>query len=169
MKLIGCSGGYHPEDMDQHKQYIAHDMKQRRALPEDYPTLLSLSEVVRPVKPATDGEEQQLHLLSPDLAKSAGKIVKAALAAPSRKGAAKSVLAKDGPAGVQKAHKNKQHSRATRKGERGKQCVLGPNKCTAQVSSPSADPNNSEWQHSATPLQRVPKKFPVHAALSRIT
>ena len=102
IKLIGCSGGYHPEDMDQHKKYIAHDMKQRqvqhRSLPEDYPTLLP--EVVIPVKPARDGQEQQLCLTSADLAKRADQIVKVSLA--TRKpldilyiGAAKSVVAKD--------------------------------------------------------------------------
>ena len=31
-KLIGCSGGYHPEDMEEHKNYIAYDMKQRQVL-----------------------------------------------------------------------------------------------------------------------------------------
>ena len=102
MKLIGCAGGYNPKDMDQHKKYIAHDTKQRqvqhRALPEDYPTLLP--EVVIPVKPARDGQEQQLCLTSADLAKRADQIVKVSLAP--RKpldilyiGAAKSVVAKD--------------------------------------------------------------------------
>ena len=90
MKLIGCSGGYHLEDM-------VHDMKQRqvqhRALPEDYPTLLP--EVVLPVEPARGGEEQQLSLLSADLAKRGKEIVKVGLAAPPTKGAAKSVLAMD--------------------------------------------------------------------------
>ena len=97
MKLIGCSGGYHPEDMVQHKQYIAHDMKQRqvqhRALPEDYPTLLP--QVILPVKPARDGAES-------DLAKRSKEIVKVSVVAPATKpsdilyiGAAKSVLAMD--------------------------------------------------------------------------
>ena len=76
MKPIGCLGGYHPEDMDQHKKHIAQDMNQRqvqhRALPEDYPTLLP--EVVIPVKPARDGQEQQAVVsdTSADLAKCAG-------------------------------------------------------------------------------------------------
>jgi hypothetical protein len=102
MKLIGCSGGYYPEDMDQHKNYIAHDMKQRqvqhRPLPEDYPTLLP--EVVIPAKPARDDQGQQLCLISADLAKCADQIVKVSLAPkrPSDKsyiGGAKSVVAKD--------------------------------------------------------------------------
>ena len=101
-EIIGFSGGYHPEDMNQHKNYIARDTKQRQvqhsALPEDYPILLP--EVVVPAKPARDGQGQQLCLLQGDLAERADQIVKVSFAkkipsAIPTKGAAKSMVDRD--------------------------------------------------------------------------
>ena len=97
-KLIGCSGGYHPEDMEEHKKYIAHDMNQRqvqhRVVPEDYPVLQP--EVVAGAKPAKDDLGQQLCLMPAYLANAvkASRAKKGPSAAPI-KGAAKSMLAKD--------------------------------------------------------------------------
>ena len=99
MKLIGCSGGYHPVDKDQHMAYIAHDMKQRqvqhRVLPKDYTQLSCRLWPHAPVKPAKDGAES-------DLANRMKAIVKVSIVAPATKpadilyiGAAESVLAMD--------------------------------------------------------------------------
>ena len=68
--------------MEQHRNYIAHDMKQRqvqhRALPEDYPIIQP--EVVAAAKPARDVLGQQLCVIPGYLADRADQVVKATLA-----------------------------------------------------------------------------------------
>ena len=84
--------------MEQHKNYIVHDMKQRhiqrRALPEDYPTIQP--EVVAAAKPARDDVGERLCLMPGYHATRADQVVKTLRKAShdQRKGAVKSMAAK---------------------------------------------------------------------------
>ena len=88
--------------MEEHKNYIAHDMKQRqvqhRAVPEDYAIIQP--EVVAAAKPARDDLGQQLCLMPGYLAKRADQVVKASFAKKRPSdilyiGGTKSMVAKD--------------------------------------------------------------------------
>ena len=93
LELIGCSGGYHPEDVEEHQAYIAHDLKQRqvqhRVVPEDY-LLPMAQEDAGGADAAEDVAKKTLLALS---AKGGAIVKKAALLALAAKGAPKSVPA----------------------------------------------------------------------------